>query len=221
MIINHVQYELLAGIKLGKREMDPLFAALIEWIRHSFGIRVIYFLSEERNQTERHMILRMFLETMQDVQALAVDAQNGHIRFKYSDEILDKLKHLVGEYKRENEFYLEDIHFIVWNFDDLAKESAYGKAAQEIEEHIKKNYADAPIHYVYTMFSLAVFYHTDEQLHECQRNGISARIKADYYYYLKKHDDFDLFTPDNFECIFDSHENVEKNFQGNYYFYFK
>lgn len=221
MFISHEQYELMTGVKLGQRDKDPLFAELIDWIDTSFGIQVVYFICEEQNQPLRHTILRMFLETMNDVQSLAVDPQNWHINFRHHDEILDKFKNLVREHERESEFYTDDIRFVVWNFDDLAKEAAYGKAAQEIEEHIKTHYADAPIRHVYTMFSLAVFYNTDKQLVECQRNGLSGRIRADYYYYLKKYDDFDLFTPDNFECTFDSHENVEKNYQGNYYFYFK
>lgn len=211
----------MAGIKLGKREMDPLFAELIDWIRDSFGIQVIYFIHEEQSQPQKCLLLRMFLETMNDVRDIAVDSQNWHLNFKHQDEIVAKFVELVRIHKRESEFYLDSIRTIAWNFDELAKEDAYARANREIEEHIRANYADAPIHNIYTLFNLAVFYHTDEQLAECGRNGISDRIKADYYCFLKKHDQFDLFTPDNFECIFDSHENVEKNYQGNYYYYFK
>lgn len=221
VFISREQYELMAGIKRGTREMDSLFAELICWIKSSFGISVVYFVHEEQSQPQRCLLLRMFLETMKEIQDIALDTQNRHLNFCHQEEIRAQFIKLVRTYKRENEFFLKNIRIIAWNFDDLAKEDAYGKANLEIKDHIRSNYADAPIHNIYTIFSLAVFYHTDEQLAECQRNGTSGRIKADYYYFLKKYDEFNLFTPENFHCIFDSHENVEKNYQGNYYYYFK
>ncbi|MEQ8175872.1 MAG: hypothetical protein ABRQ26_12470 [Syntrophomonadaceae bacterium] len=221
MIISQAQYDLMAGIKLGKRGMDPLFAELIDWIKASFGIKVIYFIHEHQTHPQRCLLLRMFLETMEEVRAIAVDPQNWHLEFKHQNEIAAKFVELVCKHKREGEFNLERIRTIVWNFDDLAREDTYRSAGPEIAEHIKTHYADAPIHLIDCTCSLTVFYDTDEQVAQCQKNGISGRIKADYYYFLKKHDEFDLITPDNMWCTFDSHENVEKNYQGNYYYYFK
>ena len=116
---------------------------------------------------------------------------------------------------------LDRIHFTVWNFDALAKEDAHSKASREVEEHIRREPAGAPIHCIYTLFGLSVFYEKEGQVEENLINGVSGCIKADYYRILKKYDEFDLFTPDNIEVTFDSHENVEKNYQGNYYYYFK
>lgn len=221
LFISQAQYDLMAGIKLGKIAMDPLFAELIDWIKASFGIDVVYFIYEEQDQPQRCLLLRMFLETMNDVRAIAVNPQNWHLDFIHQEEIVAKFFTLVRYYGREGEFYLERVRTIAWNFDDLAREDAYRRAGPEILEHIKAHYADLPIHLVDTTFSLTVFYQTDAQVAEYQKKGISGRIKADYYYFLKKHDDFDLITPDNMWCTFDSHENVEKNYQGNYYYYFK
>lgn len=221
MIISQEQYDLMAGIKLGKRAMDPLFAELIDWIKASFGIEVVYFIHEYQTYPQRWLLLIMFLETMEEVQNIAVNPNQWHLEIKHQNEIEAQFVELVHQYKREAEFNLERIRLLAWNFDDLAREDAYRSTAQEIASHIRTHYADAPIHLIDCTYSLTVFYHTEEQVAECQKNGISGRIKADYYYFLKKHDEFDLITPDNMWCTFDSHENVEKNYQGNYYYYFK
>jgi len=62
-----------------------------------------------------------------------------------------------------------------------------------------------------------VFYENESDLGEGNENGISKRIKTKYLSLLKEYNyPFKKFPKVGFE--FDSHENVVKNFQGNYFY---
>ncbi len=66
-----------------------------------------------------------------------------------------------------------------------------------------------------------VFFHEDVDIKNNAENGICEMIRNDYYTELKKHDEFNVYNPDNFIVNFDSKENLDKNYSGNLYYYFK
>lgn len=221
MFIAFQDYEFMARVKKGEQEMVPPFVQLFTWIVEQYNIPVVYFILDRTEDSQHCTKLRMFVETMEDVKALMVEGGTLHSDFKFKREIQERFVRLMQENGRESYYDLDHIVFTIWNFDALAREDAYKRSASEVEEYIIREYAWAPIHKVYTLFGLSVFYETDEQLASAWLIGLNDKIKEDFFQILKKHDDFNYFTPDNIDISFDSHENVEKNYQGSYYFYFK
>lgn len=70
-------------------------------------------------------------------------------------------------------------------------------------------------------YGAVVFYYTEKHVTDNQKNGISKLIEDDYYSMLKKYDELNVFTRDNINLKFDSKENVDKNYEGNLFYYFR
>ncbi len=46
------------------------------------------------------------------------------------------------------------------------------------------------------------------------------KLRIDYFNILKKYDEFDYIKMEDFSIAFDSKENLDKNYKGNWYFYY-
>ena len=53
------------------------------------------------------------------------------------------------------------------------------------------------------------------------RTGVNERIREECYRLVKPFDEFDYFTPENFSILLVSKENLDKNYEGSFYLYFK
>ena len=62
--------------------------------------------------------------------------------------------------------------------------------------------------------SAKVYYYKNNDIDKNHKNGISKKIKSDYYEILKKYDKLDYYTFENFEMIYDSKENLDENYNG-------
>ena len=71
-----------------------------------------------------------------------------------------------------------------------------------------------------TIFSsTVVFYYQDAQIRENEASGVSVSILEQYYRILKKYDELDYYTPENFNLKFDSKQNVDQNYEGSLFYY--
>jgi hypothetical protein len=122
------------------------------------------------------------------------------------------------KYGFTDEANLENLFVIYNDFSDEARVAANWKAAEEVKTQIKSKY---PVVWnVITMFSgSVVFYYSDADIAVNENNGISQAITDIYYSILKKYDEFNYFTRENISLKFDSKENLDKNYQGNLFYY--
>jgi hypothetical protein len=66
-----------------------------------------------------------------------------------------------------------------------------------------------------------IFYYSDLEIAQNESNGITKLITEDYYAILKKYDELGYVTKENIWLEFDSKENLDKNYQGNLFYYAK
>ena len=66
-----------------------------------------------------------------------------------------------------------------------------------------------------------VFYLTEKDVQDSQTNEGSQRIKQRCYQLVKQYDEFDYFQPNTFPIRFDSKENLDKNYKGSMFYYFR
>ena len=114
------------------------------------------------------------------------------------------------------------------------KLSYLDKASTKIKAWTKDNgheiytvyHVDCKVHvYIY------IFYKTDEELAACKKSGITRKTRAKYLEYLREDGYFVEFPPgvkyfeiqgcvrefeSDIEFVFDSDENVKRNYAGNY-----
>ena len=66
-----------------------------------------------------------------------------------------------------------------------------------------------------------VFYLTDNDVRVNQGSGVSRTITQRCYELVKQYDEFGYLDLETFPIKFDSKENLNKNYHGNMYYYFK
>lgn len=136
----------------------------------------------------------------------------------YQGQIALEFRRLALKHKFTDEAKLEKLFVIYNDFSEEAKTEANWKAIKEVETQIKSKY---PIVWeVVSMFSgSVVFYYSHADIAVNENNGISQAITDTYYSILKKYDELNYFTRENINLKFDSKENLDKNYQGNLFYY--
>ena len=106
------------------------------------------------------------------------------------------------------------------DFSREAKTVATALALPEAKESIKARY---PM--VWSVeannYVTAVFYITDADVAHYEQDGTSRAITNSYYMILSKYDGLNAFTLETIGLKFDSKENLDTNFEGSVYYYFK
>ena len=100
-----------------------------------------------------------------------------------------------------------------------------GFIVSKVERHItqsvlSKYKKEANIWEIHTNgFGVCVFYDTENNKLLNQQNGITEDIHRIFYSSIKGLDEFDFYKEEY--ITFDTKENLDKNYQGNLYYYFK
>lgn len=220
MILNSLEYDRMAAVKRGDGTLDPLLADLTLWVKASLNLPVVGFTCDQRKKPNPATLLRMLVERTADIDELCQVGQTRHLDFRFKNEILDKFTELAGKHLR-TDICLENMIFTLWCFESEAMEVCQALSIADAEKLFHSSYAHLPIHQLSFHFGLHVFYEKEEDVNAFEEDGTNARIRQDYYQVLKGHDEFDFITPDTISITFDSHENVVKNYQGNYFYYFR
>ena len=110
---------------------------------------------------------------------------------------------------------------VVYNdFSEEAKTAANWNAIKKANNYLKRKYRNDSLWYVEAEFSsVVIFYLNESDISRNDENGISRKIKMDYFNILKKYDEMNYYTLDNFVMTFDSKENLDKNYEGNLFYY--
>jgi hypothetical protein len=204
-------------IALGESEKGPMLKELSDWFMNTYTVKVLNIQFSYLIHAKRFRLL-VIIENSKDFQKMYV----GFLVPKegYQAQIELEFRELVQKYKFTDETKLENLFVIFDDFEEEAKTDANWKASKEVETFLKSKYP--VVWYVNTEFSgSVVFYYSDADIMVNETNGISSMITNDYYPILKKYDDLNYFTRDNISLKFDSKENVDKNFEGNMFYYSK
>lgn len=135
--------------------------------------------------------------------------------------ILDKFFQLSEKYNYKIRAKKEDIwvDYSYWfssQYMSLIVSKIQKKLIKDILSKYKKK---ANIWGIHTgTFGVVVFYDTDSNKKINQQKGISEEIKNIIYTAIKGIDEFDFYKEDYIS--FDSKENLDKNYQGNLFYYF-
>ncbi|MCP3920954.1 MAG: hypothetical protein GY714_00055 [Desulfobacterales bacterium] len=97
------------------------------------------------------------------------------------------------------------------------------KGLSEVRDHILNRFSKEGVYNFFILFSpeknyfgAFVFYRWDKQITEAKESGLSSKIVSAVYEELEKAGRGTRSTIE-VEFEFDSHENVERNYEGDYY----
>ena len=118
--------------------------------------------------------------------------------------------------------------------EDFARADAMEKkryrGLDDVSEQIKRAFSAEGVHEIFMFYSkilgksklfyARIFYDTDSKMDEATTNGLNDRIRKAVYEDLVAVGRTDA-TPENIECIFDSHQNVVRDCDGDYLTYLR
>ena len=219
------QFQALA-IQQGKVKLAKEHQEIMDWITIQFGVRALDFFCETREASKGSQLVHVILETLDDVKRMyAHHADNAAIAERFlnyfksahsPDTIADPLKStdLSPDSYRDETNPFPEIIITYGPFKELEK-----KILKEMLEEMLKDEKRAILktfESVWKISNTVVFYYTDAQVKENLMNGTSTKINVALEQADKKYE----FDP-GYPYRFDSKETFDRDYESNWYYYWK
>ena len=196
------------------------FKKLIDWIADKYGITPINICYE---------IISNGLPRIEVVFETMVECSMFKTRIILNDKVkqaevkeafLDILSN--EESKVSYEYKTDRLLVIFSSFAPVARTYANNQITKESIEELKQKYADYGIWEISRFSTSAdIFFYTDKQLRENTESKITDEICREYFNLHKAHDKYGYLDWDEYELRFDSKENVDTNYEGNLFYYYR
>lgn len=228
------EYTQTKRIILGTERMKPEFVPLAEWIDKTFDVRTINIVYDTLdNKTPRIQICFEYEKEKNkflthDISYFDKSKQKV-IGQKFSEIIKQKglsknnsfISNIFGLNK--NGIYLTDNVFVIYGaFEPVAKLEATYKITQKQTEEFIKSFNNKDIWTISIGFTIPTFFvYTDEKVKEYEKPEIQSAWADKYYDFVKPFDEFNYFKRTDIQVYIDSKENFDKNYESNWYYYYK
>jgi hypothetical protein len=204
-------------VKQGKASLNPEFTSLASWINNEYKANAlnIYYdlITVAYKQRPR---LNIIFEDQED----ELRFRDGYLGNFHSDKqsaIATKFAELVGQ-----KYDASNLLVIFSSFKPIAKDET-NEAIPASEIGNLKAEINNPAIWEISRFGFGVtfFFFTQEQADAARTNGYVEQLADKYFDLLKRFDEFSYFDRQTFSISVDSKENFDKNYAGNWYFYYK
>ena len=212
-------YEETKEIALGKVEKNPVLAELSEWFLSTYSVHVLNFQfgKPDRSKTKGYR-LYVILETTEDFQKMFHSPLQ--LNEEYAAQICAEFKRIARKHQFATKAQLKDMWVRYNDFSVEARTDVNRRVIKAAKTRILKIHPEVWSVVGDGLAGAVVFYYTDKDVVDNQNSGVSKTIAEGYYSLLKEYDELDVFTRENMNLKFDSKENLDKNYEGNLYYYF-
>ncbi len=215
-------YDRARQAKLGNSDLSGPLEEIRLWVNSHYLINVLDVVYDtiDLGSHEGTPRLNLIIETTQDYEQLHKDIFTLKPNIKRS--ILNRFSRIVAGSACPSKYDTDNVHLIT---DDFSRE-AMGRAAEKFirndRQAVANRFPNANIWDISGHSTLiVVFYHIEEEISQNQKNGQSEAIRGMCYEGVKRYDEFDYFYPENFSLKFDSKENLDKNYKGSLFYYWR
>lgn len=228
------EYTQTKRIFLGTERMKPEFVPLAEWIDKTYDVKTINIIYDTLdNKTPRVQICFEYEKEKNkflthDISYFDKSKQKV-IGQKFSEIIKQQglsknnssISNIFGLNK--NGIYLTDNVFVIYGaFEPVAKLEATYKITQKQTEEFIKSFDNKDIWTISIGFTIPTFFmFTDEKVKEYDKPEIKSAWADKYYDFVKPFDEFNYFKRTDIQVYLDSKENFDKNYESNWYYYYK
>ena len=236
ILLDRKTYNDTLSVLRNEKPMSPVYTNLKEYIYEQFGITAINFAYKNfkmkpMGRPKKTKNLKCLLSSRDDYnktiayKSLDNGDRNHPMMSCKIDEykqalIASKFFELAKQYNCPLHENAEQIWVTYTDFGAENMDNVIRKVKFSAEKAIVKKFPDVGIWRIITsFFGVVIFYLNDKQKTENEKNGISVSIQKDYFSMVKEHDEFNFYKEKY--ITFDSKENLDNNYSGNLYYYFK
>ena len=228
------EYTQTKRIILGTERMKPEFVPLAEWIDKTFDVKtinIIYDLLDNKipriqicfeYEKEKNKFLTHDISYFDKSKQKAIGEKFTEI---IKQQGLSKnngaFSNIFGLNK--NGIYLTDNVFVIYGaFEPIAKLEATYKITQKETKEFIKSFDNKDIWTISIGFTIPTFFmFTDEKVKEYDKPEIKTKWADKYFDFVKPFDEFNYFKRTDIQVYLDSKENFDKNYESNWYYYYK
>lgn len=230
-----IEYKETKQIMLGKSFMNPEFDELAKFIDVTFGVKTINIIYDTIGKEKRPR-LNICFETTKEAQSFNINS--GHINYdkikqnliskKFREILLSenaiKKKESFNFFRnsKKEKYNTENVWVCYSAFEPVARIECNEKITQENITKLKNEINNKDIWEISRAFASITFFMYREEQVKYYENSDQRKIWTDKYFeLLKQHDEFDYFKRDKLNIFLDSKENFDKNYQSNWFYYYK
>lgn len=222
-------------IMSGKKEMNPDFKPLADWIDNKFNVKTINCKYDTIDKGTRPR-LGVFFETAREANSFHKNGQFTNFDSKKQKQIADKFQQTLieqGLIKRKklidiiksspsSKYKTKNIWIYTSAFEPIAKTEANERIPQDKILELKREFNNEELWEISRAFSgTTFFFYTDEQVKKYENSDTVKNWTDKYYELLTQYDEFKYFKKDSFSIYLDSKENFDNNYESNWYYYYK
>lgn len=226
------EYQLTKLIKQGKASMSEEFKLLAALIDRTFNVKTLNIIYDVLEYDKKPRIQVIFEYRDDEQKFIDWPFNYNPEKQKAIAEMFTELIQEKGLAKRiklfsflstdNYKYQTKDIFVCYGAFAPIAVEETYGKISSEQLEALRVKLGDKNIWKIITGFGTGIiFFYTNEQAEDCKQNGIIARLSDCFFDIVKPYDEFNYIKKEGFTVSVDSKENFDKNYESNWYYYFK
>lgn len=215
-------YNKCRKMKLGKGKLPVPLEQLRCWVNDRYSINVLNVVYDriDLGPHEGRPRLNLIIETKNDYDKMHKDWLTPIPSYRVS--ILNRFAKIIKELELTDEYNTRDVHLIFDDFSDEAMGQASAELIQRDKRKLMKEFKDSKIWEITGISKqVIVFYLTEQDIKDNEKNGVSDLIKQQCFERVKRYDEFNYFKLETFPITFDSKENLDKNYNGSFFYYFK
>jgi hypothetical protein len=211
-------YQMTKQIMLGKKKINPDFKPLADFIDKQFGVKVINIIYDQiDNKIPRLNIHFEFEREQKSFHIKPNDRLVGYDK-KKQQIIADCFEQLADK----KHYKTKDIWVVYSAFAPVAKIEANMNVSAEEKEKLQTQLGNKDIWTISNAFtSVTFFLYTDEQLKFYEKSPLKKEWADKYREVLRLHDEFGYYKRSPFKIYLDSKENFDKNYDSNWWYYYK
>lgn len=228
------EYTQTKRIILGTEKMKPEFVPLAEWIDETFEVKTINIIYDTPYDKKPRLQICFEFEKEKD-KFLTHDI--SHFDKEKQKLIAEKFKETIDQQglgksintllnflkSKQNRTYLTNNIFVIYGaFEPVAKLEATYKITAEQTERFIASFNNQDIWTISIGFTIPTFFmFTDEKVKEYDNPEFKKLLADNYFDFIKPFDEFNYFRREDIQVCLDSKENFDKNYQSNWYYYYK
>jgi hypothetical protein len=226
-------YKVTKSIKFGKRVLDSPYYELAQWIKFEFNavvLNIYYDLIKPENRPRLNIVFEFENDNVKfnNDQLGGYNEEKQKIIAKKFIEILRdfrlKDKKWFGRIVERTYFGLDTKNMWVTfsSFENIAKQEVVSKISEIEMKKLKDKLNDKQIWEI-SNFSgfLTLFYFTEDQVIKSKETEIDKMLREEFYEIISQYDEFNYFTKEGIQINFDSKENFDKNYESNWFYYYR
>ncbi len=219
-------------IKQGHKQLTPLFQELADWINQEFNSHVInvYY---DTHIVARKVTPRLRIIFEHNIDAAKFKDKSGCNDASKQQVIATRFRQILTEHSTKRNllerlfrksyhsiYHTENITIVFPAFEETAIEEVNSKIPKTEIENLEQELSSKNVWKIYQQFGTATyFFYTKEQVDVYTNDGSTGKLEVLFLNLLKKYDEFNYISKDNFIVRFDSKERFDTEYDGNWFAY--